>query len=115
MDLPDFTLLTSFTINQADLLTPITKEVILPNANNGVIAIGTVLNNRDWKITGYLVPSFDFLPNGNRLVGRGVTIWQSTDYKQYQVITFDYPLIGFLLQCKPWVKFLACEVYLGNV
>lgn len=115
MDLPDFTLLTTFTENRIDVLTPITKELVFLVPNNGIIAIGTVLNNPKWRVVGYITPSYDFLLDGNRLVGQSKTLFQTNTYEQFYVFKFDYPLIGLKLRCKPWITFISCEIYLGNI
>lgn len=116
-DLPDFQLLTSFTISRdvtSDI--PLSKELTFLNPNDGVLAIGAILNQRSWRRVGFIYPNYDYIPvTGDRLVGSAALLRQSTDYADFQVFTFPFRLIGFRLACHPWIDSCSCEVYLGKI
>jgi hypothetical protein len=117
-DLPDFQLLTSFYLSRPSTnYISLVKEYAFNTPNNGIIAIGCVLNNTTWVSAGYLVGSFDYLTTtGDRLVSQQpVYIRQSTAYSQFQVITFPYPLIGFQFTARKWIDSISCEVYLEKL
>jgi hypothetical protein len=116
-DLPDFQLLTSFYLSRPtkDYIA-LTKEYNFNTPNNGILAIGAVLDDTTWKRAGYIYPLYDYLATtGDRLVGGSRLLRQSNSYQQFEVMTFDYSLIGFKLICVPWVNSISCEVHLGII
>jgi hypothetical protein len=113
---PDFQLLTSFNLIRADGdYTKLVKEYAFQTPNQGVIGFGCVLNNLTWLRAGYVYPLFDLLTTGERLVGSARQLRQSNSYSQFQVMDFQYRLIGFKLVCFPWIDSISCEVHLGII
>lgn len=114
-ELPDFELITSFTENQVDALTKITKTINFNKPNNGIIAIGAVTGMPKWQRVGYVIPAYDYLITGDRLTGTGRLLTQSNSFSEFKTFKFDFPLIGFQLVCLPWITTVSCEVYLGKI